>query len=180
MRIRVVKASSCPCNFKTIPSINCCKILMILRAVKIACPRHLCQPCGQLKTNIYGRTRGQPGFTYLWNLDIGIYFIVSWLVVKTHHMHSGLQLPFAIVANLEKNIELATMALQLAKTLAPWFFSSIHSHFHIIVVATIVLCSPDICVYPPSPVIFLQTTKSTVLPPPLPIETTFQWVGAEF
>ena len=29
---------------------------------------------------------------------------------------SGLQLPFAIVANLEKNIELATMALQLAKT----------------------------------------------------------------
>ena len=28
-------------------------------------------------------------------------------------------------------------------------FSSIHSHFHIIVVATIILCSPDICVYPP-------------------------------
>ena len=46
-------------------------------------------------------------------------------------------------------------------------------------VATIILCSPDICVCPPSPVIFLQTTKSTVLPPPLPIETTFQWVGAE-
>ena len=39
---------------------------------------------------IYGRTRGQPGFTYLWNLDIGIYFIVSWVVVKTHHMHCSI------------------------------------------------------------------------------------------
>ena len=28
-------------------------------------------------------------------------------------------------------------------------FSSTHSHFHIIVVSTIILCSPDICVYPP-------------------------------
>ena len=37
---------------------------------------------------------------------------------------SGLQLPFAIVANLEKNIELATMPLQLAKTLAPWFLQA--------------------------------------------------------
>ena len=66
------------------------------------------------------------------------------------NINSGLQLPFAIVTNLEKNIELATMALQLAKTLAPWFFqASKCSHFHIIVVATIILCSPDICVYPP-------------------------------
>ena len=39
---------------------------------------------------IYGRTRGQPGFTYLWNLDIGIYVIVSWRVVKTHHMHCSI------------------------------------------------------------------------------------------
>ena len=27
------------------------------RAVKIACPRRLCQPCGQLKTNIWAYTR---------------------------------------------------------------------------------------------------------------------------
>ena len=77
---------------------------------------------------------------------------------------SGLQLPFAIVANLEKNIELAKMALQLAKTLAPWFFQA-STHFHIIVVASIILCSPDICVYPPFPVIFLRTTKSTPVIP---------------
>ena len=71
--------------------------------------------------------------------------------------------------------------LAVGENFGALFFSSIHSHFHIIVVATIILCSPHICVYPPSPVIFLRTTKSTVglLPPPLPIETTFQWVGAE-
>ena len=64
-------------------------------------------------------------------------------------MEAGLQLPFTIVANLGKNIELATMALQLAKNFGALVFSSIHSHFHIIVVATIILCIPDICVYPP-------------------------------
>ena len=48
---------------------------------------------------------------------------IDWIHIFAHlWRHSGLQLPFAIVANLEKNIELATMALQLAKTLAPWFF----------------------------------------------------------
>ena len=44
--------------------------------------------------------------------------------VLTDFAEAGLQLPFAIVANLEKNIELATMALQLAKTLAPCFFQA--------------------------------------------------------
>ena len=61
-----------------------------IRAVKIACPRRLCQPCGKLKTNIRVYTRTTRFYTYLWNLDIGIYFIVSWRVVKTHHMHCSI------------------------------------------------------------------------------------------
>ena len=39
--------------------------------------------------------------------------------------------------------------LAVGENFGALFFSSIHSHFHIIVVATIILCSPDICVYPP-------------------------------
>ena len=57
------------------------------RAVKIACPRRLCQPCGQLKTNIWGYTR-----TTRFDLPLKSWYwhIFSWRVVKTHHMHCSI------------------------------------------------------------------------------------------
>ena len=85
---------------------------------------------------------------------------------------TGLQLPFAIVTNLEKNIELVTMALQLAKTLAPWY----QPKENLIQQRRTVILHPErMKIHPKGN----PTIRSTVLPPPLPIETTFQRVGAE-
>ena len=62
----------------------------------------------------------------VWLVNDGCDFVklVKWCLISCVlplGSDAGLQLPFAIVANLEKNIELVTMALQLAKTLAPWY-----------------------------------------------------------